>query len=144
MTHMVMRIKTVYSFNSQSDSRQARTPARFFDGRMPSRLSIFAIMGIGWLTACFVLSGCHEAQTTIEPSQTASTQDNPEGVFEQETQVKGGAQVWAQNCMRCHNLRRPRERSDREWDIIVHHMRVRGNLTAEEHRLIREFLRSAN
>ncbi len=53
---------------------------------------------------------------------------------------KGGAQVWSENCMRCHNLRRPSQRSDREWEAIVHHMRVRANLTSEEHRLIVRFL----
>ena len=57
---------------------------------------------------------------------------------------KGGAQVWSENCMRCHNLRRPRQRSDREWEAIVHHMRVRANLTSEEHRLIVRFLQAAN
>ncbi len=57
---------------------------------------------------------------------------------------KDGARAWAQNCMRCHNVRDPQERSDREWEIIVHHMRVRGNLTADEHRLILEFLKAAN
>lgn len=57
---------------------------------------------------------------------------------------KDGARAWAQNCMRCHNIRDPQERSDREWEVIVHHMRVRANLTAEEHRLIVEFLKAAN
>ncbi len=57
---------------------------------------------------------------------------------------KDGARAWAQNCMRCHNIRDPQERSDREWEIIVHHMRVRANLTAVEHRLILEFLKAAN
>ena len=57
---------------------------------------------------------------------------------------KDGARAWAQNCMRCHNLRDPQEHSDREWEIIVHHMRVRANLTADEHRLILEFLKAAN
>jgi len=55
-----------------------------------------------------------------------------------------GAQLWGQNCVRCHNIRPPASYSDREWDIIVHHMRVRANLTAEEYELIREFLKSAN
>jgi nitrate/TMAO reductase-like tetraheme cytochrome c subunit len=52
--------------------------------------------------------------------------------------------LWEQNCARCHNYRSPRERSDAEWAIIVHHMRVRGNLTATEHREILHFLQAAN
>lgn len=59
-------------------------------------------------------------------------------------ELRGGATLWSQNCMRCHNLRNPRERNDREWEVIVHHMRVRAGLTAEEHRLILRFLQSAN
>ena len=58
--------------------------------------------------------------------------------------LKKGPQLWAQNCARCHNYRSPRSYSDREWDIAVHHMRVRANLTAEESRAISEFLKSAN
>ena len=34
--------------------------------------------------------------------------------------------------------------SDAEWDVAMHHMRIRANLTAEEHRKILEFLKSAN
>ena len=55
-----------------------------------------------------------------------------------------GPLLWAQNCVRCHNYRSPKSYSDREWDIAVHHMRVRANLTAEESEAIREFLKSAN
>lgn len=56
----------------------------------------------------------------------------------------GGALLWEQNCGRCHYYRSPKQRSDGEWAIIVHHMRVRGNLTAVEHRKILLFLQSAN
>ena len=57
---------------------------------------------------------------------------------------KGGAQLWGENCARCHNMRSPSERSDKEWDTIAFHMRVRANLTTEEHKAILEFLKSAN
>ena len=86
-----------------------------------------------------VLSGCHNSKGTSEQSTIEAV-----GTVGEEQPVKGGAQVWAQNCMRCHNLRQPHERSDREWEAIVFHMRVRANLTAEEHRLIVEFLKAAN
>ncbi len=56
----------------------------------------------------------------------------------------GGALLWEQNCGRCHYYRTPKQRSDGEWAIIVHHMRVRANLTADEHRKILRFLQSAN
>lgn len=55
-----------------------------------------------------------------------------------------GAQLWAENCQRCHNYRSPSSLSDAEWAIAMHHMRVRANLTAEEHNKVLEFLESAN
>ncbi len=81
------------------------------------------------------------ADTTMGQEQVSSEPGVPVAV---PPMRKDGARTWAQNCMRCHNIRDPQERSDREWEIIVHHMRVRANLTAEEHRLILEFLKAAN
>jgi hypothetical protein len=57
---------------------------------------------------------------------------------------KGAAQVWALNCNRCHNIRPAGEFSDAQWDVIMHHMRVRANLTAEEHQQILTFLKASN
>ncbi len=57
---------------------------------------------------------------------------------------KGGSQLWAENCGRCHNIRSPSTYSDIEWQVVLHHMRVRANLTAEEHKKILEFLKASN
>ncbi len=57
---------------------------------------------------------------------------------------KGGAQLWSENCARCHNVRSPASYSDGDWSVSMHHMRVRANLTAEEHVKILEFLKSGN
>lgn len=57
---------------------------------------------------------------------------------------KGAAQLWSENCARCHNSRSPSSYSDAEWDVAVHHMRVRACLTAEEHKKIVEFLKAGN
>ncbi len=38
----------------------------------------------------------------------------------------------------------PASLNGRQWEIVLHHMRVRANLTAEEHELILEFLKAAN
>lgn len=56
----------------------------------------------------------------------------------------GGAQIWAQNCMRCHNIRSPSPYSDAQWSVITMHMRVRANLTADEQKAILKFLQAAN
>ncbi len=57
---------------------------------------------------------------------------------------RGGAQLWGDNCTRCHNSRSPTEFSDAQWEVIAHHMRVRANLTAYEHEKILQFLKSGN
>ena len=55
-----------------------------------------------------------------------------------------GAELWANNCRRCHNYRSPATLTDAQWDVAVLHMRVRANLTGEEHRSILAFLQSGN
>ena len=57
---------------------------------------------------------------------------------------KGAAQLWAENCLHCHNSRSPSAYSDGEWEAAMLHMRIRANLTAEEHRKIVEFLKASN
>lgn len=54
------------------------------------------------------------------------------------------AKMWAQNCTRCHNMRPAKGFSDAQWDVLVHHMRVRGNITGSDARAIAEFLKGAN
>ena len=54
-----------------------------------------------------------------------------------------GEELWSNNCMRCHNIRPPTMYSEAQWDVIVHHMRVRANITGQEQRAIVEFLKSA-
>jgi cytochrome c5 len=55
---------------------------------------------------------------------------------------KGGAQLWADNCQRCHNTRSPSTYNDAQWEVAMMHMRVRANLTPEEHKQILAFLKS--
>ncbi|MGB8168960.1 MAG: hypothetical protein WCF18_15790 [Chthoniobacteraceae bacterium] len=54
------------------------------------------------------------------------------------------AKLWAQNCSRCHNVRAAVTYSDAQWDVLVHHMRVRAYLTGAESRAIVQFLKEAN
>ncbi len=58
--------------------------------------------------------------------------------------AKSGAQLWGENCIRCHNAPSPETFSDVEWDVAMMHMRVRANLTETEVVKIAEFLKSAN
>ena len=57
---------------------------------------------------------------------------------------KSGAELWGQNCSRCHNTPSPETFSDVEWDVAVMHMQVRAMLTQEESTKIVEFLKTAN
>lgn len=58
--------------------------------------------------------------------------------------AKSGAQLWGENCVRCHNIPSPNIYSDQQWELTVSHMRLRGNLTKEESDKITEFLQAAN
>ena len=51
-----------------------------------------------------------------------------------------GAQLWADTCMRCHNLRPPSDLSKRDWPSSMSHMRVRAGLTGQETRDILAFI----
>ena len=72
---------------------------------------------------------------------------NPSGetpVASDDAAPKGGAQLWAENCSRCHNLRTPESYNDAQWQAVVHHMRLRANLDGSEARLITEFLQASH
>ena len=56
----------------------------------------------------------------------------------------GGAQLWAENCSRCHNIRPPQSYSDSQWEAVVMHMRMRADLTGPEQRSITQFLQASH
>ncbi len=55
-----------------------------------------------------------------------------------------GAEVYGATCGRCHNPRSPVERADREWTVIVNHMRTRAGLTGGAARDVLAFLHATN
>ncbi len=52
--------------------------------------------------------------------------------------------MYGSTCGRCHNPRSPVERADREWTVIVNHMRTRAGLTGGASRDVLAFLRATN
>ncbi len=54
--------------------------------------------------------------------------------------IAKGAEVWADVCMRCHNLRQPADLSTRAWKYSMNHMRIRAGLTGEETQDILAFI----
>lgn len=57
---------------------------------------------------------------------------------------KGGAQLWGENCVRCHNAPPPQAYSNEQWDVIKQHMRIRTNITQEKMEKIIAFIKSSN
>jgi hypothetical protein len=57
---------------------------------------------------------------------------------------RGRAELWSQTCNRCHNALSPDQYNPAQWEVIVHHMRLRAGLTEEEQKAIVEFLQSSN
>jgi cytochrome c5 len=99
------------------------------------------IFSIACATVTLLASGCSTTGTQA-PAGTASAKQPlaaPAGMAK-----VSGAQLWAQNCGHCHNIRTPTFYSDAQWEVVVLHMRVRANLTADEHKQILAFLKSAH
>jgi len=83
------------------------------------------------VVAAVLLAGCSASgRATRDESRTEMASD------------KGGAQLWTENCARCHNPRSPDYYTPGRWTLVAQHMRVRGYLTGEEEREIAEFLQS--
>src|SRR5438128_1810054 len=94
-----------------------------------SVLLIFAIAG--W----DALAGSKASRKTATESNRAATSNS--------SMELSGQELWSNNCQRCHNIRPPTMYNNAQWDIIVHHMRVRANITGQEQRAIVEFLKSS-
>jgi len=88
------------------------------------------------VTGCWdMFAGPNADQTTTTQSGGAVSSDSYTGL--------SGEELWSNNCLRCHNIRPPTMYNDAQWDVIVHHMRLRANITGQEQRAIVEFLKSA-
>jgi hypothetical protein len=86
-----------------------------------------------------IIAGC---SSSPNPTDQAST-TQPASPLAPQT-AKAGSELWADNCTRCHNVRPPDYYSDAQGDVIVHHMRLRANLTGQEARAIAQFLKASN
>jgi len=62
--------------------------------------------------------------------------------------VKGdfgkGAQLWVENCNRCHSYRDPQELRDDQWITSIFHMRIRAGLTGQQARDLVTFMQTSN
>jgi hypothetical protein len=90
-----------------------------------------------------LMYGCTSSANTAT-TQNAGASGEPTFALFGPPPHKTGVQLWSDNCARCHNSRPPEEFSDAQWETIVHHMRLRANLTGEESREIVKFLQASN
>ena len=65
-------------------------------------------------------------------------------VESQKVAAKSGAQLWGENCQRCHNAPSPGTFSREEWKTVGMHMQSRALLTNIEKDKIIEFLQQSN
>jgi len=68
----------------------------------------------------------------------------PSTASAQQGDMARGAKAYGITCGRCHNPRSPVERSDRDWIVIMNHMRLRAGLTGQQVRDILAFLQATN
>ncbi len=53
-----------------------------------------------------------------------------------------GAKLWPIYCNQCHNARTPGEKAPYEWDQEIMHMRMLGNIPAEDARALVQYLKA--
>ena len=112
-----------------------------------------AVAATALLALSLVAHGCRSANSATAPSpdpKAPATDPSEAGTAANRVEAradarprKGRAQLWAENCQRCHNARPASWYSEREWEVAMHHMFVRGYLTRREHDSVMEFFRAA-
>jgi hypothetical protein len=80
-------------------------------------IMLLAFAAVGFVTT---INGCKASQAVLD---------------------KSGAQLWGENCRRCHNAPDPSTFSPEHWVTIGMHMQSRALLTDQERDKIVEFLK---
>jgi hypothetical protein len=103
-----------------------------------------ATLNCSVLTALTLLLASTTLSLLAEPEANRKSDSKSSNAVSNDSYMGlSGEELWSNNCMRCHNIRPPTMYSDAQWDVIVHHMRLRANITGQEQRAIVEFLKSA-
>ena len=98
----------------------------------------------GLLAALLMLFISTSVNLFADPKAKRKTATESSGAVSSDTYMGlSGEELWSNNCLRCHNIRPPTMYGNAQWDVIVHHMRLRANITGQEQRAIVEFLKSA-
>jgi len=102
------------------------------------------ILNRGLLTALLLLFISTSVNLFADPKANRKTATESSGGVSSDSYMGlTGEELWSNNCLRCHNIRPPTMYGNAQWDVIVHHMRLRANITGQEQRAIVEFLKSS-
>lgn len=74
------------------------------------------------------------AVAAVAPSLALAADENKADDGRPVPSAARGKKAWTENCARCHEMREPKDLTDREWPAVIRHMRVRGGLTGQEER----------
>jgi cytochrome c5 len=103
----------------------------------PVRLSLAALLG------ALLVAGCgSSSDVKVEPLGPAITSKLRPAAEGEALKAKNGAELWEQQCNRCHYARSPSFYNDAQWDVAMMHMRVRAKLTTDDYNAILDFLKS--
>lgn len=96
------------------------------------------------LAALILLFASTSSNLLADPGANRKTAAKSSGAVSSDSYMGlSGEELWSNNCLRCHNIRPPTMYGNAQWDVIVHHMRLRANITGQEQRAIVEFLKSS-
>lgn len=110
----------------------------FITYKMTKSLTLTAAaLGLLLMAGCAANKSTKTATATSKPGVWPLT-------FKDPATTESGAQIWAENCMRCHELRSPSQYTPAQWGIIVQYMRLRAGLTGTQAKKVLAFLQSAS
>ena len=103
---------------------------------------------LAMLAGAALLCGCAAHESSPPPAADAGApakaSGGPLSAIFGPTPEKSGAQLWEDNCTRCHYVRPPNYYSAAQWAVVVRHMRSRANLTGAEERKVTAFLQAGS
>ncbi len=94
--------------------------------------------------AAVSLAGCGGPSPRQSTAAKKPLPPHPMFTFKDPADNESGAQIWSQNCMRCHQLRSPAQYTPAQWGVIVQYMRLKAGLTGEQAKKVLAFLQSAS
>ena len=64
--------------------------------------------------------------------------------YKSSAKIAEGKTIFENSCNKCHKLFEPSKHTDAEWIETLSRMAPRANLTADQHQMVYDYLRTAN